>query len=431
MKVSFLTLGCKVNQYESEAIAEVLEANGFIVVPFGEEADATVINTCAVTTEGERKARQMVRRAIHSSPNACICVTGCAAQLHPESFSSIKGVDFVLGNGKKMKAVDLILSYLNEKRKKAETQCFAESFDLSSFEPMTIEKSERTRAYIKIEDGCDSRCAYCIIKTARGKVRSKPLDEIVKETELLLTKGYKEIVLTGIEISAYGKDIGTDLITLLETLDAMPNMVRIRLGSLDPSMFRSAFCERLAKIKNLCHHFHLSLQSGCSRTLAAMRRKNNAEQAKDAIANLRALLSDVTFTADIIVGFPGETDEDFNETAKFLEEVKLLDCHIFAFSPRPGTEAAEMKDQISGDVKTKREKILQKITTASRKAVMESFLGKSAEVLFEEQKEGYNVGHTDNFLEVAVLSDDDLHNQVVKITFEKTENNRMIGRILF
>lgn len=431
MKVSFLTLGCKVNQYESEAIAEALEANGFIVVPFGEEADATVINTCAVTTEGERKARQMVRRAIHASPSACICVTGCAAQLHPESFSSIKGVDFVLGNGKKMKAVDAILSYLNEKREKAEAQCFTESFDLSSFEPMTIEKSERTRAYIKIEDGCDSRCAYCIIKTARGRVRSKPLDEILKETEMLLAKGYQEIVLTGIEISAYGKDVGTDLITLLEALDAMPNMVRIRLGSLDPSMFRPAFCERLAKIKNLCHHFHLSLQSGCSRTLAAMRRKNNAEQAKDAISNLRTLLSDVTFTADIIVGFPGESEEDFNETAKFLEEVRLLDCHIFAFSPRPGTEAAELKDQISGDVKAKREKILQNITAASRQAVMESFLGKSAQVLFEEQKDGYNVGHTDNFIEVAVVSQDDLHNQVVKITFEKTENNRMIGRILF
>lgn len=431
MKVSFLTLGCKVNQYESEAIAEALEAHGFVVVPFGEKADATVINTCAVTTEGERKARQMVRRAIHASPNACICVTGCAAQLHPESFSSIKGVDFVLGNGKKMTSVDLILSYLHEKREKNEVQCFSESFDLSRFEPMAIEKSERTRAYIKIEDGCDSRCAYCIIKTARGKVRSKPLNEILKETKILLEKGYREIVLTGIEISAYGKDIGTDLITLLEALDAMPNMVRIRLGSLDPSMFRPAFCERLAKIQNLCHHFHLSLQSGCSRTLAAMRRKNNAEQAMEAMANLRALLCDVTFTADIIVGFPGETDEDFNQTAKFLEEIKLLDCHIFAFSPRPGTEAADMKEQINGDVKAQREKELQQITKASRQAVMESFLGKSAFVLFEEQKDGYNVGHTDNFLEVAVLSNQDLHNQIVKITFEKIENNRMIGSILF
>ena len=431
MKVSFLTLGCKVNQYESEAIAEALEANGFVVVPFGEKADATVINTCAVTTEGERKARQMVRRAINISPNACICVTGCASQLHPESFLSIKGVDFVFGNGKKMQVVDAILSYFKEKKEKAEAHCFNESFDLSFFEPMSIEKSERTRAYIKIEDGCDSHCAYCIIKTARGKVRSKPIAEILSETEVLLSKGYREIVLTGIEISAYGKDTGSDLITLLEALDTLPNMGRIRLGSLDPSLFRPAFCERLAKINHLCHHFHLSLQSGCSRTLAAMRRRNNASQAGDAIKNLRALLPNVTFTADIIVGFPGETDEDFNETAAFLEDVKLLDCHIFAFSPRPGTEAAEMKEQISGSVKALREKKLQEITALSRKIVMEAYIGKSATVLFEEHHNGYAIGHTANFIDVAVKTDSDLHNQIATVTFEKYENNRMIGCILF
>jgi len=428
MKVSFLTLGCKVNQYESEAIAEALEAHGFVVVPFGETADATVINTCAVTTEGERKARQMVRRAIHVSPNACICVTGCASQLHPESFSAIPGVHYILGNGKKMQAVDAILAHFQTKPN--ESVCLLESFDLSSFEPMAIEKSERTRAYIKIEDGCDSHCAYCIIKTARGKVRSKPLADILKETEVLLSQGYREIVLTGIEISAYGKDTGCDLITLLEALDALPNMGRIRLGSLDPSLLRPAFCERLSKISHLCHHFHLSLQSGCSRTLAAMRRRNNAEMARDAMENLRAILSDVTFTADIIVGFPGETDEDFGETARFLEEAKLLDCHIFAFSPRPGTEAADMQGQISGKTKAAREKKLQDVTALSRKSVMESFLGKSAPVLFEEHKDGYALGHADNFLDVAVKTDADLHNQIANVFFEKIENNRMIGYIL-
>lgn len=429
MKVSFLTLGCKVNQYESEAIAEALQARGFTVVPFGEACDATLINTCAVTTEGERKARQMVRRAVNASPHACIVVTGCAAQLHPNSFSSIPGVHYVLGNGKKMQAVDAILSHFENKQ--AQAVCPAESFALSAFEPMAIQKSERTRAYIKIEDGCDSRCAYCIIKTARGRVRSKPLADILSETQALLASGYREIVLTGIEISSYGKDLGCDLLTLLEALDNLPNMGRIRLGSLDPSLLRPDFCERLAKIKHLCHHFHLSLQSGCSRTLAAMRRKNNAEQAKTAILTLRSLLCDVTFTADIIVGFPGESEEDFQQTVSFLEEVLLLDCHIFAFSPRPGTEAAEMKEQISGEIKTLREKKLQEITALSRKRVMESFLGKSAPVLFEEHKNGYCLGHTDNFLEVAVKSDADLHNQVATVCFEKIENNRMIGYILF
>ena len=374
MKVSFLTLGCKVNQYESEAIAEALEANGFVVVPFGEKADATVINTCAVTTEGERKARQMVRRAINISPNACICVTGCASQLHPESFLSIKGVDFVFGNGKKMQVVDAILSYFKEKREKAEAHCFGESFDLSFFEPMSIEKSERTRAYIKIEDGCDSHCAYCIIKTARGKVRSKPIAEILSETEVLLSKGYREIVLTGIEISAYGKDTGSDLITLLEALDTLPNMGRIRLGSLDPSLFRPAFCERLAKINHLCHHFHLSLQSGCSRTLAAMRRRNNASQAGDAIKNLRALLPDVTFTADIIVGFPGETDEDYLQTKAAVERVQFDNAFIFQYSPRRDTPAAAMENQICLRVKEERNhdllECVNRIATARNMALV-------------------------------------------------------------
>lgn len=429
MKVSFLTLGCKVNQYESEAIAEALEAHGFVVVPFGETADATVINTCAVTTEGERKARQMVRRAIHVSPNACVCVTGCASQLHPESFSSIAGVHYILGNGKKMQVVDAILAHCQSKS--ANAVCMEESFDLSAFEPMAIQKSERTRAYIKIEDGCDSRCAYCIIKTARGRVRSKPLDAVLQETKTLLAKGYREIVLTGIEISAYGKDINTDLITLLEAIDTLPNMGRIRLGSLDPSLLTPAFCARLANISHLCRHFHLSLQSGCSKTLAAMRRKNNATQASTAMENLRKLLEGVTFTADIIVGFPGESDADFSETVSFLEKADLLDCHIFAFSPRPGTEAADMKEQIGGEVKAAREKKLQEITARSRERVMASFIGKEATVLFEEEKDGYQIGHTDNFLDVAVKWDVDLHNQIATVRFEKIENNRMIGYILF
>lgn len=425
MKVSLITLGCKVNQYESEAIAEALAVHGFEAVPFGERADVTIINTCTVTTEGERKARQMVRRAIAVSPDAYIVVTGCAAQLNPGSFSAIEGVDAVVGNGKKMETVACILRHFKEKEDAL--LCPDDSFNLDTFEPMSIEKSERTRAYIKIEDGCDSHCAYCSIRKARGKVRSKPVEDVVAEACRLVESGYRELVLTGIEISAYGKDLGYDLLTLLERLDAIPNMARLRLGSLDPSMMKDEIISRLAKLEKLCRHFHLSLQSGCSATLAAMKRKNNAPFAENAMEKLRAAMPDATFTADIIVGFPGESEEDFQETAAFLNRVNLLDCHIFAFSPRPDTEAATMKGQIHGEVKAEREKRLSAICKETQRRVLESFLHTKAEVLFEEAVDGYAIGHTANYIEVRLKTEEDLHNTLKTVTLTAIDGSSMMA----
>ncbi len=426
MTVSFLTLGCKVNQYESEAIAEALEQKGFSVLPFGERVDATVINTCAVTTEGERKARQMVRRAIAFSPNACIVVIGCASQLHPNSFSEIEGVHCVLGNGRKMAAVDAVLTYFG---KEAPPISIEGCFSLDRYETMSIEKSERTRAYIKIEDGCDSKCAYCIIRKARGKIRSRPIDEIIREARRLTEKGYREIVLTGIEISSYGKDTKSSLLTLLEALDKVEGIGRIRLGSLDPAILKDSFIKRLALITHLCHHFHLSLQSGCSKTLAAMRRRNTAEQAEQAIAAMRKAMPDATFTADVIVGFPGESEEDFAVTEAFLARVKLLDCHIFAFSPRPGTEAAEMPHRISGKVKAEREKVLAKTVAQTKEEILAAMLGKTVEVLFEENKDGYAIGHTANYIEVALETNAPLHNSLVNVRITSSDKTRLVGVI--
>ena len=424
MTVSFLTLGCKVNQYESQALAELLAPHGITTVPFGEKSDAVVINTCAVTTEGERKARQMVRRAIAKNENAFVAVTGCAVQLHPERFHTIKGVSFLCGNGNKTAIVEALLRY---QKKLTFDECPKNTFTLDCFEPMRVTQSERTRAYIKIEDGCDSHCAYCIIKKARGAVRSKPLDEVVSEAKGLIAAGYREIVLTGIETSDYGKDIGTDLVTLLETLDTLDGIGRIRLGSLDPAMFRDSVIDRLTKVTHLCHHFHLSMQSGCSKTLAAMRRRSNAEMMKERMKKLRAAMPDVTFTADIIVGFPGESDADFEETARFLEEASLLDFHIFAFSPRPGTEAASMPDQISAEVKAAREKVLEAIRTTSTEAILSAYIGKTLSVLIEEEKDGFSLGHTENFLPVATDRFDGCHNTLTEITATQIKDGKLYG----
>ncbi len=435
MTVSFLTLGCKVNQYESEALSELLEQEGIKTLPFGEQTDAVVINTCAVTAEGERKARQMIRRAIKKNPDAFVAVTGCSAQLHPDKLEAIDGVSLVVGNGQKKEVVKALLAYRDGKPFPKRDE---RSFSLDRFEDMTIMKSERTRAYIKIEDGCDSHCAYCIIKNARGKVRSKPLAAVIDETIRLLQNGYREIVLTGIETSDYGKDIGSDLVTLLEALEALDSNCqlriernfRLRLGSLDPFFFREEVIKRLSKLAHLCHHFHLSLQSGCSKTLAAMRRKCSAEMMKEKIALLRRYLPDVTFTADIIVGFPGESEEDFHKTTAFLEEVQLLDCHIFTFSPRPGTEAATLPDQIPEEVKSKREKALSAILQKTKGEIYAAYIGKTVSVLFEEEKDARSLGHTDTFLPVAVARFDHCHNTLYPVKITAMENGRLYGEIV-
>ena len=337
------TLGCKVNQYESEAIAELLESEGISVLPSSTICDAYIINTCTVTAESDRKARQFIRRAISKNPNAYIIVTGCLAQSSPEDIAKIDGVDFICGNGEKLLAAKRLIEYFNSKKKKDSPEIYVSNINDASFEDMSINKFDRTRAYVKIEDGCENRCSYCIIPSARGKVRSKAPQSIIAEVESLAKNGCKEVVLTGIETASYGKDLGDiSLAELLCRVDKIDGIERVRLGSLDPSLITPAFVNKISTLRSLAPHFHLSLQSGSSRILALMRRKYNADMAMRAIELLRENLPHVCLTTDVIVGFPQESEEDFNETAEFLKKARFLTVHIFPYSSRKGTEAAKM-----------------------------------------------------------------------------------------
>ena len=424
------TLGCKVNQYESQARSEELLRAGLSQRAFQEACDIYIVNTCSVTAEGERKVRQMIRRANHKNPDACIIVTGCYAQVDGEKLATLPGVKFVCGNREKRRAAEFALAYADGSYIDRAPIVEVPSLEGAPFEPMTIHRSERTRAYLKIEDGCESKCAYCIIPRARGPIRSKPLMEVVEEAKILIQAGYREIVLTGIEISAYGKDLeGAKLPDLLYALDKLEGLERIRLGSLDPSLLTPAYTEKLRSVEKLAPHFHLSLQSGCDKTLAAMRRRYNTSMVKRNVDAIRAAFPDACFTADVIVGFPGETDEDFVTTSAHVASLDLLDCHVFPYSKRPGTEAADMKGQLPEQVKEARVHALSAIVSEGQQRVLNAQLGKVLPVLFEEEKDGFAIGHTASFLNVAVRSQTSLHGQLHKVRLTDIDGARLVGII--
>ena len=431
--VGIYTLGCKVNQYESEAIAEYLEANGISILPLPAFCDAYIINTCTVTAESDRKARQFIRRAIMKNPNAYIVVTGCLAQSAPEDIAKINGVDFICGNGVKLLAAKKIVEYFNTNKQKADVEISVGNINDADFEKMSITKFDRTRAYVKIEDGCENHCSYCIIPSARGKIRSKAPNDIITEVETLVKNGCKEIVLTGIETASYGKDLGDiTLSDLLCKIDKINGIERIRLGSLDPSLITHDFVNKISKLQKLAPHFHLSLQSGSSRVLALMKRKYNANMAMRAIKLLRENIPHVCFTTDVIVGFPQETDEDFKDTLNFVKEAQFLTVHIFPYSSRKGTEAAKMKGQIDKKEKCRRLHSLEKITNASTAYVLNSEINTSPikKVLFETFDGKYAYGHTDNFLEVAVPSTCDLKSEILTVKLTHTDGNICFGDII-
>lgn len=431
MKVSVYTLGCKVNQYESQAITEKLGELGIEASTCNKNADVCIINTCTVTSESDRKSRQTVRRAISENPDALVIVMGCSSQIDPDSFGRIEGVDFVLGNASKTDACTIVAEYLKTGSKSISGFENVSPIDGADFEPMCIKRSERTRAYVKIEDGCESRCAYCIIPKARGKIRSKPINDVLNEVEGLVNGGYSEIVLTGIEISAYGKGCDFDLATLLEALDTerFDKLERIRLGSLDPSFLTPKTVDSLIKCKKLCHHFHLSLQSGSDRILALMRRRYNTSMVSEYVKYIRQVMSDVCFTADVIVGFPSETEEDILSTREFLQNIGLIHCHLFCYSRRPGTEADKMKGQIDSATKTRRLHKLRTTVESTAQSVLESFVGRSFPVLFEELENGRALGHTDFFAEVSVLCDKDLRGQIFDVTVTAVHGTVLVARL--
>ena len=409
-RASIYTLGCKVNQYESEAIAEALVKKGFVIVPFEEEAEVAVINTCTVTAESDRKGCQMIRRAAGRENHPFVIVTGCLAQSQAERVAAIPGVSYICGSRNKLSCADAAARYL-------ETGVFPEQpevcvFDTDSrcFEEMHITRSERTRAYIKIEDGCENRCTYCAIPGARGKVVSREPEAVLAEMRVLAENGYREIVLTGIETASYGADFtgerkGYRLVDLLEEADKIPFVERIRLGSLEPTYMKPETVSRLAALKHLAPHFHLSLQSGADHVLHLMKRKYNMRQLRSILADIREKIPDVMFTTDVMTGFPQETEEDFNETLAFAREARFLHIHVFPYSRRENTPADRMDGQLSNEEKNRRANSLiaedRKIAAELYRAAAE----KGGEVLFLAEtlrEDGTLVGHTANFMEVHV-----------------------------
>ena len=424
-----LTLGCKVNQYESEAITEGLEKLGFIQLPSFKPCDLYILNTCTVTAESDRKSRQMTRRLIQKNPDAHVIVTGCSTQAHAEAFAAIPGVSAVVGNREKLRVVE-IAHRLMEQGKPPAPIVEVPSLEEAEFESMAITRFARARAYVKIQDGCESRCAYCAIPAARGPVRSKPLAEVIAEVTALTEGGCREIVLTGIETGAWGRDLGDlRLQDLLLKIDQIPNIGRIRLGSLDPTVMTADFVEKIAGLHSLAPHFHLSMQSGCSATLARMRRKYNAKQAEAAMARVRASIPDVQFTTDMIVGFPGETLEEFAESAEFARRAGFLHIHVFPYSKREGTPAATMKDQVPEAVKHERVAILSRVSEESCAAILDQALAhpkREFTILPETRGEGFVMGHTPDFLEIKVLTDCPLPRAEVHVRPLRREGETLI-----
>jgi threonylcarbamoyladenosine tRNA methylthiotransferase MtaB len=411
------TLGCKVNQYESECIKGLLEAKGFEALPFSAVCDIYIVNSCTVTAESDRKVMQMCRRAIRLNPSAFVCVIGCMAQISPEKLAAIPGIGFVGGNTSKKDVVDEIIRRFpprgidagettGEERTVdpviAPVEAPLPSVKVDPFspgqpyEPLSLESFGHTRAVVKIEDGCDSACAYCVIHTARGPARSRPEADVLKEVEGLAGAGYKEVVLTGIELSSYAYDLPG----LLEKVSAVKGIERIRLGSLDPAYITKERISRLRAADKLMPHFHISLQSGSSRILAKMKRKYNAGTALERIKFLKETFPGACLFADVITGFPGETEEDFRETVDFVREVGFLHLHIFPYSKRAGTVAASMTDQVPEDVKRDRAARLDAIQREIKRGILEEIVrsGRKLRVLFEANK----TGHSEEFIEIKV-----------------------------
>ena len=415
IKVKFITLGCKTNIYESEAMAQLFEEAGYQVVSKG-EADICVVNTCTVTGTGAAKSLKMIRRARRENPKGCIAVTGCLAQTEAEGLADI--ADVIIGNKYRCDIVKLC-----ERAISGEKVVMIEDFrKITEYEELGIvHRQRRIRAEIKIEDGCNNFCTYCKIPYARGPVRSRDIEMIKKEAEVLKNDGYAEIVLTGIHIGSYGKDLDgkVGLIDVIEAVCKTAENVRIRLGSLEPVMITEEFVKRAAVLKNLCPQFHLSLQSGCDKTLKAMNRHYTTADFRRAVENLRASFKDCAVTTDLIVGFPGETEEDFELSKSFCENISFAQMHIFPYSVREGTVAAKLPGRVDEKTKTDRTHIMLESAKEMKKSFCESFVGKEADVLFEQKKNGVWSGMTPNYIEVHKKSEKDLRGICEKVVFSE------------
>ena len=433
IKVAFHNLGCKVNSYETEAMLAGLKKRGFVEVPFEEGADVYVINTCTVTNIADRKSRQLLHRAKAMDPDAAVVAVGCYAQAAGESLLADEAVDIVVGNDRKHELPDLIEAWFESHEKQSALDDIGKS---RRFEEMQAECSEHTRAFLKIEDGCNQFCSYCLIPYVRGRVRSRDPEDVLEEARRLAEKGWSEIVLTGIHISSYGLDFegdagmraagyGAPLIALLRRLDEIPGIRRIRLGSLEPRLITPENAAALASLRTLCPHFHLSLQSGCDETLRRMNRKYTAAEFAEKVRLLREAFDRPALTTDVIVGFPGETEEEFAATVAFLKEIRFAQTHVFRYSRRKGTVADRMPDQIPEPVKAERSAVLLDLNRKNRLAYAKQFIGEPREVLLETAEDGKVgpvwTGYTPEYLRLRVTASDGMPGQYVSVTV-KEEN---------
>ena len=416
-KVAFLTLGCKTNQYETNGMMQQFLDAGYEICNADEEPDIYIVNTCTVTNIADRKSRQSLRK-VKNKKDTIVVAVGCYAQVAKDTLQNMPEIDIILGNKEKKNIIKYIEDYEISRNKIVDVANINMQQDFDEYGCITY--TEKARTTIKIQDGCNNFCSYCLIPYARGRVRSRNKENILEEARKIANEGIKEIVLTGIHIASYGKDFNEEyeLVDLLEDLNKVEGIERIRLGSLEPTIITEEFVERLIKLDKICNHFHLSLQSGCDETLKRMNRKYTTKEFREVVKRLRDNIKDVNLTTDIIVGFPGETEEEFNTTYEFLKEIKFYKMHIFKYSKRDGTIAATMPNQIDGNIAEQRSKKLIELSERNQKENEKKYAGKEVEVLFEEKQGEYWVGHTRNYMLVKYKSNQNLENKILSCTFK-------------
>ena len=427
MRIAIYTLGCKVNQYETQAMEQELTRRGHEIVPFDGAADAYIVNTCSVTAVSDKKSRQMIRRCRKLNEHAVVAACGCYVQTHSDEAAGL-GLDLIAGTGDRMAFLDLLEQAAREKEP---LTLLDDALRRRAFEVLPAGgMAERTRAMLKVEDGCVNFCTYCIIPYARGPVRSLPKAEAVAQTRRLREEGYRELVITGIEISGWGHDLknGETLIDLLEAVSEAAGEMRLRLGSLEPRTITEEFCRRAARLPNLCPHFHLSMQSGCDGTLRRMNRKYDTARFYESVSLLRQYFDRPAVTTDLITGFPGETEEEFAQTLAFIEKCGFAAMHIFPYSVRPGTKAAAMPDQCTAAVKERRAVRAAETAERMKQAYLHGCVGQTYPVLFEQEKGGLYVGHAPNYCQVGVRGED-LHNTVRNVKIEAVDGDMLIGEL--
>lgn len=429
MRAAFYTFGCKVNQYETQAISQVFEEDGFTVVPFSGEADVYLINSCTVTSSGDKKTKQLVRQTKRRHPEAAVVLTGCFPQAFPEQAAAIQEADLVAGAKDRAALLANVKQILSDKKRLVTLSPHVSG---EPFEPMHVSRfDEHTRAFVKIEDGCDRWCSYCIIPKARGPIRSKPVDEIKAELSALAENGYKEVVLVGINLSSYGKETGTfRLAEAVEAACSVEGIERVRLGSLEPELLTDEDLSRMAAHEKFCPQFHLSLQSGCDRTLKQMNRHYTAAEYKALCERIRAQFENPSITTDIMVGFAGETDEDFAESVRFAEEIGFAKVHVFAYSVREGTRAAKMDGHLPQSVKDARSREMIARTDAVHERFLQTQLNRVQSVLFETQQDGIYTGYTPNYTRVFAPYSRDICGEILPVRLTAVKDGACAGEIV-